>query len=336
MHAGGGGWETALNLHLSGTQVVFNDPRISQLHARVLLEAQSKLRVVDISTNGVFVNGAKIGRGRSQDLAHGDILSLVIIPREVNGAWTHPDQTIANTFVAYRVDFDVKSVVEAQPNGALRANTSPQPLTVPNSQFQLAGFAGQAEDFHAAVEGAEAAAHRQSEVQKESAQRDVGEGSAPLGHQAEMHTPAKTVADVRQGPTPDTSAKVKDEVIARGDGNLPHEQGNAQSSLKTASVQSPGSRVSAMMEADPLARYLKDHRSKDFADGFTLGHLLGEGGFAKVYEGTHKVTLTKVAVKVIDVCKWKFYNRDGGGLRASQLQEEFELHSKVAHPNIVR
>ena len=61
-----------------------------------------------------------------------------------------------------------------------------------------------------------------------------------------------------------------------------------------------------------------------------FGHCIGQGSFAKVYEGIDKLTQETVAIKVID--KRKIVN-----IRKRELvQKEISILSKVSHPNIVK
>jgi hypothetical protein len=59
---------------LAGSDVFVDDPRVSRRHAEILIE-EGRATVFDLgSTNGTFVNGAKIGR--PTDLNPGDVVTV--------------------------------------------------------------------------------------------------------------------------------------------------------------------------------------------------------------------------------------------------------------------
>jgi len=60
-------------------------------------------------------------------------------------------------------------------------------------------------------------------------------------------------------------------------------------------------------------------------DHYVIGSLLGKGAFSEVYEGVHKVTKEKWAIKTI---KKKMIKR-------KLLEREIEIMTKVKHPNIL-
>ena len=60
-----------------------------------------------------------------------------------------------------------------------------------------------------------------------------------------------------------------------------------------------------------------------------IGPVLGEGGFAKVTRGKHKITGAKVAIKTIDLCKIQ-------ADKLEMLRNEIEVMKMLDHPNIVR
>lgn len=55
----------------------FNDSRVSTTHARIFVE-KGTLYVEDKSTNGTFVNGVRVGKGKRKELKNGDELSIVV------------------------------------------------------------------------------------------------------------------------------------------------------------------------------------------------------------------------------------------------------------------
>jgi hypothetical protein len=237
-------------------QRVFEDPRISQLHARIW-QRDWRLGVEDLSTNGCFVNGQKLGKGNSTHLVDGDIVSLVVTPREGGGRWFHPDPTMNDVFVAYRVVIPKTWCAPPETHEELPATTIDSP-------------------------------------------------------------PDEDVGDAQP------EEFVKPNPCSRG--------GHAKA-----------------VEQDPIALFFaqkeKAGTKSCFEDDFSLGEVLGEGGFAKVCNGIHKQSQKEVAVKVIDKIRWRFKHGGGStnglrqgtcGLRQTQLEEEFELHSKLFHPNIVR
>ena len=65
-------------------------------------------------------------------------------------------------------------------------------------------------------------------------------------------------------------------------------------------------------------------------DDFDLAHLLGEGGFGKVYLARHRSYEWLVALKVLS--KFEVVSKGMEGL----LKREIEIHSALDHPNILR
>lgn len=87
---------------------------------------------------------------------------------------------------------------------------------------------------------------------------------------------------------------------------------------------SPADRIASRLREDP-----------SFRQRYTLGPVLGEGGFGRVFEARQSATDQKVAIKALQV------NADAwtGGSKATRLQRferEVRLCARVHHPNIVR
>jgi hypothetical protein len=202
--------------------------------------------VDDISTNGVYVNGQKLGKGNSRLLIDGDVVSLVVAPRQRDdGMWFHPDPSMNDVFVGYRV-------------------------VIPET----------------------------------------------------WETPEELPATTIDSPPDEEVEDPAPEEFAMP--NPSNRGGHAKA-----------------QEQDPIALFFaqkeKAGTKSSFDDDFSLGEVLGEGGFAKVCNAIHKQTQKEVAVKLIDKFKWRLKHGGGAtGLREAQLHEEFELHSKLSHPNIVR
>ena len=77
-------------------QVVFKDLRFSQLHTKIFRNTSEPdaIMVEDLSSNGTFINGVKIGKGNKRRAVNGDIVSLIVVPRLVEGAWKCPDRNM--------------------------------------------------------------------------------------------------------------------------------------------------------------------------------------------------------------------------------------------------
>jgi len=221
----------------------YDDPRISTLHAKLERgPLESGVAVLhDLSSNGTFVNGEKIGKGNSKNVKDGDMISLIVVPvQNQDGTWSHTDETIKKIFVAYTFKyFSATSQIASQPPKILNPASQPSQTTL----LTPAAASGSIEEMDARVE-------------------EEQEGLSKL----------------------------------------------------VASLEKKNN---------------KDHFERDFEQST----MLGEGGFAKVYIGKHRETAQEVAVKVIDVEKWKL-NR--GTLRTEQIEEEVSIHQKLRHPNVVR
>ncbi|GMH36421.1 hypothetical protein BSKO_04289 [Bryopsis sp. KO-2023] len=85
--ANNGTWPGAMNKRLSEVHekrmgfVEVADGRVSRVHCIISCkESGEKLkpRLEDCSSNGTFVNGEKVGKGKSLDIKHGDRISLVL------------------------------------------------------------------------------------------------------------------------------------------------------------------------------------------------------------------------------------------------------------------
>lgn len=66
-----------------------DDPRVSGLHCKIELNGEVGV-VTDLSTNGTFLSGERLKKGVPQELAHGQVISPVVIsrksPSELNAA----------------------------------------------------------------------------------------------------------------------------------------------------------------------------------------------------------------------------------------------------------
>jgi len=84
--------------------------------------------------------------------------------------------------------------------------------------------------------------------------------------------------------------------------------------------------------APEAAALITEHQEDEVVhleDVYHLGAVLGQGGFAKVIKGTHRITGNHVAIKSIDLCK----------IQADKLEmliNEIEVMKMLDHPNIVR
>ncbi len=79
------------------------------------------------------------------------------------------------------------------------------------------------------------------------------------------------------------------------------------------------------------SKLITEHKDKsdDIFSVYKKGKVLGEGGFAKVYKGKHRITGKEVAIKTIELCKIPADKLD-------MLQYEIEVMKMLDHPNIVR
>ncbi|KAG8462543.1 hypothetical protein KFE25_010368 [Diacronema lutheri] len=77
----------------AGVDVCIDDSRISSVHAALTHDG----RITDTSTNGVFVNGARMSRGETRALAHGDVVTLCAT------TLAHARHVFGDTFAAWRV-----------------------------------------------------------------------------------------------------------------------------------------------------------------------------------------------------------------------------------------
>jgi len=79
------------------------------------------------------------------------------------------------------------------------------------------------------------------------------------------------------------------------------------------------------------SRLIKEHNdtSVDVCSVYQMGKVLGEGGFAKVCKGKHRITGKEVAIKSINLRKIKSDKLD-------MLKNEIEVMKMLDHPNIVR
>ena len=71
---------------------------------------------------------------------------------------------------------------------------------------------------------------------------------------------------------------------------------------------------------------------QDIRTELKFGDCLGQGSFAKVYEGFDKRLKAPVAIKVIDKRKIK----DTETKKKALIEEEIYIFSKMEHPNIVK
>ncbi len=83
---------------------------------------------------------------------------------------------------------------------------------------------------------------------------------------------------------------------------------------------------------DQLVKWQDNLAGEDVRTELRFGDCLGQGSFAKVYEGYDKRLKLAVAVKVIDKRKIK----EGETKKKSLIEEEILILSKMDHPNIVK
>eukprot|EP00283_Hemiselmis_rufescens_P004845 CAMPEP_0173428774 /NCGR_PEP_ID=MMETSP1357-20121228/7650_1 /TAXON_ID=77926 /ORGANISM="Hemiselmis rufescens, Strain PCC563" /LENGTH=522 /DNA_ID=CAMNT_0014392843 /DNA_START=8 /DNA_END=1573 /DNA_ORIENTATION=- len=287
--------------------VVLSDLRISQLHAQVRSgpEASAHLpAVVDLSTNGTFVNGELVGKGKTRVLHNDDLLSFVVTPRREGNSWTTKDPTMRSHFIAYKICIPPpQASPPASPSATSSAPTvaSHQPPTItPPSRNEAVDD----RDGHPATLPAEEAGDANGSVAgRHAGVVEVGDGG---------------VAGGAGDPTGDSNRHAPD----TGEG----------AAANPPAVDTPGE-----VRADALERWLaareRDGRKSRFEDDFVMGELLGTGGFGEVCRATHKATGTAVAVKKVDKGKMKMKNMY---IRESQMDDEFKIHALCSHPNVVR
>ncbi len=290
----------------------------------------------DISTNGVFVNGQRLGKGCSRILRDGDVLSLVVAPRQKDGKWYHPDKSINDVLVAYRISIPSTWTCpvdhDETPSGT---HGLPNPV---------------AENLSSSREDDSAAANSSSAAEAQPEALDTMHDAKEIcsdGREAGEDTPTTSVSTGQVSSSRGAVDVDDDHVIiiddapeskSSHDQKVHHDSRAVSSERHAPPTERKGGRVK-LVEQDLIALFFQQREKagnkSTFEDDFTLGEILGEGGFAKVHSGIHKESNIPVAVKVIDKVRWRMYNQ-GGSLRESQMQEEFEVHSKLAHPNIVR
>jgi serine/threonine protein kinase len=73
----------------------------------------------------------------------------------------------------------------------------------------------------------------------------------------------------------------------------------------------------------------RDEKHYKITDFYKFDHVLGEGGFATVYHGTHRITKKVYAIKSIDLYKIHADKLD-------MLRNEVDVMKLLDHPNIVR
>lgn len=73
-------------------QVKLTDKRLSRVHCKLLITSQATT-VLDLSSNGTYVNGAKLGKGQQRALANGDKVALVPegYPNPITYVYLMPD-----------------------------------------------------------------------------------------------------------------------------------------------------------------------------------------------------------------------------------------------------
>ena len=76
-----------------------------------------------------------------------------------------------------------------------------------------------------------------------------------------------------------------------------------------------------------------DIGARAFGARYDMKEKLGDGGYATVFRGLHRASGVSVAIKQIDYLKWKICNN---GISKQQLVAEFQIHSRLKHPNVVR
>lgn len=137
-------------------QVKIFDTRISNVHCRIsevdqadqAANAGAPARITDLSTNGTFLNGVKIGRGESRELRTGDSVALVIVPyQREDGAWCYDrDASVKDVFVAYEFHTvaapPTQATQRARKAGAAAASTQSAGSNQSQSQSQSQNEAG--------------------------------------------------------------------------------------------------------------------------------------------------------------------------------------------------
>jgi E3 ubiquitin-protein ligase CHFR len=81
---------------LNTNDTSINDQKLSSLHCYIQKEIENQktlYKVYDLSTNGTYINGAKIGKGLSKEIHNGDTIEL--LPLNM----TSPTSTIAYVFI---------------------------------------------------------------------------------------------------------------------------------------------------------------------------------------------------------------------------------------------
>lgn len=60
----------------------FKDRRISSRHCRIYRDAEQRIWVEDLSVNGTYVNGGRVGKGKKRQMQIGDLLGLATLERQ--------------------------------------------------------------------------------------------------------------------------------------------------------------------------------------------------------------------------------------------------------------
>lgn len=98
-------------------------------------------------------------------------------------------------------------------------------------------------------------------------------------------------------------------------------------------IEDPESRHNQKQEpAEPTIIWGDNLNGEDIRTELKFGDCLGQGSFAKVYEGFDKRLKIPVAIKVIDKRKIK----DNEVKKKALIEEELSICSKMVHPNIVK
>lgn len=75
------------------------DKRLSSIHFGLQLAPGGGVLIVDISTNGTFINGSRIPKGESQPLSNGDTVTCVVASASAAAL----DDTLSASFVGFSV-----------------------------------------------------------------------------------------------------------------------------------------------------------------------------------------------------------------------------------------
>ena len=361
-----------------------DDPLISQIHCCLLAELSTRqggdagrrahlaVKVQDSSRNGTFVNGTRVGMGKSVAVHDGDIISLVVAPEQrADGSYALPQQTHSESKGWAQLQFGdgSKPVVLAQAAdtpfviGSHAAKCSPCGLAVTDEWVAASGLKGSrvsSAHCHICLSSELVSPGRGKVLLTDTSTNGTwlnftklerGD-SRPLRH-GDLIKLVNPAAPEHQCPDHlyftfhDTrplawkayrlrlkAVQVSDADLGRGPNGLSHDAG-----VQLAEDSSGEPRAGTLEETGGRAEidqveWDKNARGEtlSYADAFREIRPLGGGTYGSVKECVHVPTGREVAVKKMDLRRLRFMSLNG----LEKVRTEMRIHGELRHVNVVR